>query len=72
MGLHSCQLPGLLIFNGSDKTKCVKKNGKKMPKHNFLNPYFGALPKIRDWIQKYVQIRHGFQFSKMVLRSILA
>ena len=31
MGLHSCQLPGLLkSFNGSDKTKYVNKCGKKI------------------------------------------
>ena len=42
-------------FNGSDKTKRVKKCGKKMQKTNF-----GALLKIGDWIWKYVQIRHCF------------
>ena len=47
-------------FNGSDKTKHVKKCGKKMQKNNFFKPLFGALPKIGDWILKYVQIRHGF------------
>ena len=26
--------------------------------------HFGALPKISDWIWKYVQIRHGFPFLK--------
>ena len=40
-------------FNGSDKTKHVKKCGKKK---SFFKPLFGALPKIGDWIQKYVQI----------------
>ena len=30
----------------------------------FLNPLFGALPKIRDWIQKYVQIHNGLLFLK--------
>ena len=31
---------------------------KKFPKK--IKPLFGALPKISDWIQKYVQICHGF------------
>ena len=26
----------------------------------FFKLLFGALTKIGDWIQKYVQIRHGF------------
>ena len=47
-------------INGSDKTKCVKKCGSKMQKNIFFKPIFGALPKIIDWIQKYVQIRHDF------------
>ena len=47
-------------FNGSNKTKRVKKCGLKMPKNNFLKPLFGALQKIGDWIWKYEQIRHGF------------
>ena len=37
---------------------------KKCRKITFLKPLFGALPKIGDWIQKYVQIRHGFPFLK--------
>ena len=37
----------------------------------FLEPLFGALPQIGDWIQKYVQICHGFKFSKMVIKSVL-
>ena len=38
-------------FNGSDKTKCVKKCGKKMQFFFFFfKPIFGALPKIGDWI----------------------
>ena len=36
----------------------------KMLKITFLNPLFGALPKIGYWIRKYVQIRHGFPFLK--------
>ena len=32
---------------------------KKCQKSLF-NPLFGALKKISDWIQKYVQIHHGF------------
>ena len=40
-----------------------------MPQIIFLKPLFGALPKIGDWIEKYY---HGFQFSKMVLKSVLA
>ena len=32
------------------------KNAKKNNKKNL----FGALPKIIDWIRKYVQIRDGF------------
>ena len=47
-------------FNGSDKTKHIKKCGKKMQKNSFFKTHFGALPKIRDWIWKYVQICHGF------------
>ena len=34
----------------------VKKCQKKM----FFKPLFGALPKIGDWIRKYVQIHYGF------------
>ena len=30
----------------------------------FLKTLFGALPKIRDWIQKYEQIHHDFPFLK--------
>ena len=30
----------------------------------FFKPLFGALPKIGDWIQKYVQIHQGFPFLK--------
>ena len=40
-----------LSFCGSDK-KCQKII--------FFKPFFGALPKIFDWIRKYVQIRHVF------------
>ena len=40
-----------LSFCGSDK-KCQNKSFKK--------PLFGALPKIVDWIRKYVQICDGF------------
>ena len=62
MGLHSCHSQDFWkSFNGSDKTKHVEKCGKickkkKKKKKNLL----GALPKIRDWIWKYVQIRLGF------------
>ena len=31
---------------------------KKTQKITFFKPPFGALPKISDWIRKYVQIRH--------------
>ena len=44
------------VFNGSDKTKHVKQNVvKKLHKIILKKPIFGVLPKIRDWIQKYVQ-----------------
>ena len=33
---------------------------KKMPKITFFKPLFRALPKISDWIRKYVQICHDF------------
>ena len=36
----------------------------KMLKITFFKTLFGALPKISDWIRKYVQIRHGFPFLK--------
>ena len=39
----------------------VSKNVvKKCKKNIFFKPLFGTLPKIGDWIRKYVQIRHGF------------
>ena len=34
--------------------------GKNVKIIMFLKPLFGALPRIDDWIQKYVQIHHGF------------
>ena len=37
---------------------------QKTQKITFLKHLFGALPKIGDWIQKYVQICHGFPFLK--------
>ena len=46
----------------------LKKNAQKY----FFKPLFGALPKIFDWIRKYVQIHHGFYFSKMVLKRVIA
>ena len=33
---------------------------KKCKQIFFFKPFSGALPKIGDWIQKYVPIRHGF------------
>ena len=36
-----------------------------------LNLFFGALTQICFWVQKYVQIHHGFWLSKMVLKSVL-
>ena len=38
----------------------------------FFKNLFGALPKIGDWIQKYVHIWHGFKFSKKAIQIILA
>ena len=39
----------------------VSKNVVKKCQNIFsFKPFFGALPKNRDWIQKYVQICHGF------------
>ena len=37
---------------------------KKLQKSLFKKTLFGALPKISDWIWKYVQICHGFPFIK--------
>ena len=38
----------------------VSKNVVKKCKQIINKKLFGALPKIGDWILKYVQIRHGF------------
>ena len=36
----------------------------KNTENHFKKNLFGALPKISDWIRKYVQIHHGFPFLK--------
>ena len=62
MGLHSCQLPGILknVLMDPIRPNMSKNVVKECKNNNFLKPLFGALPKMRDWIQKYVQICHGF------------
>ena len=58
--------------NRSDKNKHVKKWLKNATKKNIVKSPFWGTSKNRNWIQKYVQISHGFLLSKMVLKSVIA